>query len=140
MGRYLIVANQTLAADQLTDKVRQLCADGPCTFHVVVPATHTKDHANYTEGAAHAVAEKRLEAALERFRSIGAQAEGEVGDASPFLAVRDCLLADGTYDGVILSTLPLGVSRWLKQDLPHRLDRSFGLPVTLVTGQYEAVR
>lgn len=139
MGKYLIVANQTLATDQLTDKVRQLCAEGPCTFHVVVPATHAKDHAFYTEGHDHALAEKRLEAALERFRGIGAEADGEVGDSSAFLAVRDCLLADGTYDGVIVSTLPLGVSRWLKQDLPHRLERTFGLPVTLLTGQYEAV-
>ena len=139
MGRYLIVANQTLAADRLTDKVRQLCAEGNCTFHLVVPATNPKDHASHTEGAAHALAEKRLEAALERFRAIGAIAEGEIGDASPFLAVRDCLLADGTYDGVIVSALPLGVSRWLKHDLPHRLERTFGLPVTLLTGQYEAV-
>ena len=139
MGKYLIVANQTLAADQLTDKVRQLCAEGSCTFHVVVPATHAKDHAFQTEGHDHALAEKRLEATLERFRGIGALADGEVGDTSPFLAVRDCLLADGTYDGVIVSTLPLGVSRWLKQDLPHRLERTFGLPVTVLTGQYEAV-
>jgi hypothetical protein len=138
VGKYLIVANQTLATDHLTDKVRQLCAEGPCTFHVVVPATHAKDHASYTEGHDHALAEKRLEAALERFRSIGAEADGEVGDAKAFLAVRDCLLADGTYDGVIVSTLPLGVSRWLKQDLPHRLQRTFGLPVTVLTGQYEA--
>ena len=64
-----------------------------------------------------------LEEALERFRALGADVAGEVGDTSPFLAVRDCLLADGTYDGIILSTLPLGVSRWLKQDLVHRLER-----------------
>jgi hypothetical protein len=140
VGRYLIVANQTLADEQLMDQVRRLCAEGPCTFHVVVPATHARDHAFYTEGASHALAEKRLEAALERFRSAGANANGEVGDASPFLAVRDCLLADASYDGVILSTLPPGVSRWLKQDLPHRLERTFGLPVTHLTGQYEAVR
>ena len=139
MARYLIVANQTLCADQLTDRVRQLCSEGDCRFHVVVPATHTKDHAFHTEGASHALAEKRLEAALERFRSVGAEADGEVGDASPFLAVRDCLLADGRYDGIILSTLQPGVSRWLKQDLPHRLERTFGIPVTHLTGEYEPV-
>jgi hypothetical protein len=139
VGRYLIVANQTLAAEELMDRVREICAEGSCTFHVVVPATHARDHAFHTEGASHALAEKRLEAALERFRSVGAEADGEVGDASPFLAVRDCLLADGSYDGVILSTLQPGVSRWLKQDLPHRLERTFGLPVTHVTGQYESV-
>jgi hypothetical protein len=114
VGRYLIVANQTLATEELADEVRRLCAEGPCTFHLVVPKTHAKDHASYTEGHDHALAEKRLEEALERFRSMGAEVDGEVGDNSPFLAVRDCLLADGTYDAVILSTLPLGVSRWLK--------------------------
>ncbi len=139
MGRYLIVANQTLCADELMDRVRQLCAEGSCTFHVVVPATHARDHAFHIEGASHALAEKRLEAALERFRSLGAEADGEVGDATPFLAVRDCLLADASYDGIILSTLPPGVSRWLKQDLPHRLERTFGLPVTHLTGDYEPV-
>lgn len=139
MGRYLIVANQTLAADQLKDKVHQLLAEGECSFHIVVPRTHAKDHAFHTEGHDQALAEKRLEAALERFRALGCEADGEVGDTNPFLAVRDCLLADGTYDGVIVSTLPIGVSRWLKQDLPHRLERTFGLPVTVLTGQYEEV-
>ena len=140
MGRYLIVANQTLAADQLTDKVRELLAEGECSFHIVVPATHTKDHAYHTEGADHAVAEKRLEAALERFRGLGCEADGEVGDTSPFLAVRDCLLADGSYSGIIVSMLSPGVSRWLKQDLPHRLERTFELPVTQLTAQQESVR
>jgi hypothetical protein len=139
VARYLIVANQTLAADQLADRVRQLLSEGECSFHIVVPATHTRDHAFHTEGASHAVAERRLEAALERFRVLGCEADGEVGDASPFLAVRDCLLADGRYDGIILSTLPPGVSRWLKQDLPHRLERTFGLPVVHLTGHHEPV-
>jgi hypothetical protein len=139
VGRYLIVANQTLAADQLTEKVHQLRADGECSFHIVVPATHARDHAFHTEGHDHALAEKRLEAALERFRSIGCEADGEVGDSSAFLAVRDCLLADGTYDGIIVSTLPQGVSKWLKQDLPHRLERTFGLPIIHLTGTPELV-
>ena len=139
MGRYLIVANQTLCADQLMDRIRQLLAEGHCSFHVVVPATHPRDQAFYTEGGGHAVAERRLDDALERFRAIGADADGEVGDASPFLSVRDCIIADGSYDGIILSTLPAGVSRWIKQDVAHRLERTFGIPVTQLTGEYEPV-
>jgi hypothetical protein len=139
VARYLVVANQTLAADQLLSQIRQLLSEGECSFHIVVPATHTRDQAFYTEGGDHAVAEKRLEAALERFRALGCEADGEVGDASAFLAVRDCILADGSYDGIILSTLPPGVSRWLKQDLPHRLERTFGLPVTQLTGEHEPI-
>jgi hypothetical protein len=138
VARYLIVANQTLSGEQLVDEVRRLLAEGPCSFHVVVPATHSKDQAFYTEGGAHAIAEKRLEAALARFRALGAKVDGEVGDASPMLAVRDCLMT-GNYAGVILSTLPPGASRWLKQDLPHRLERTFGVPVLHLTGQYEDV-
>jgi len=139
MARYLIVANQTLCGDQLAERVRQLLSEGPCSFHVVVPATHPKDHAFYTEGAAHALAEKRLEAALERFKALGAEVTGEVGDEKPMLAVRDCFIASNTYDGVILSTLPPGVSRWLQKDLPHRLEKTYGLPIMQVTGDYEAV-
>ena len=138
MARYLIVANQTLGGELLMERLRKLLAEGSCSFHVVVPATHTKDQAFYTEGASHAVAERRLEAALERFRAAGAEVDGEVGDASPMLAVRDCLMSGG-YDGVLLSTLPPGASRWLKQDLPHRLERTFGVPVAHLTGQYEQV-
>jgi hypothetical protein len=139
VARYLIVANQTLAADQLMERVRELAKEGQCRFHIVVPATPSRDHAFHIEGAAHKIAERRLEAALERFRSVGCEATGEVGDASPMLAVRDCFIADNQYDGVIISTLPPGVSRWLKQDLPHRLERAYGLPVVHLTGEYEQV-
>jgi hypothetical protein len=139
MARYLIVANQTLCGDQLAERLQKLIAGGPCRFHVVVPATYARDHAVHIDGAAHALAEKRLEAALDRFRALGADVTGEVGDASPMLAVRDCFVASTDYDGVIVSTLPPGVSRWLKQDLPHRLERNYGLPVMQVTGEYEPV-
>lgn len=143
MARYLVVANQTLAAEHLTAAVRDCLAHGPCSFHIVVPATHPREHATWTEGAARAVAERRLDAALARFGELGAEADGEVGDESPMLAIRDALLDAGgeaAFDGIILSTLPPGPSRWLKQDLPHRVERTFGLPVQHVTGDLEAAR
>jgi hypothetical protein len=130
---YLVVANQTLGAEQLAAKVREYMQAGPCHFHVLVPATHPKDHATWTEGQAHAIAEKRLEAALASFRALGAEVDGEVGDANPIEAIRDTLLVR-KFDEIILSTLPSGPSRWLKQDLPHRVERGFALQVTHVTG------
>ena len=37
---YLVVAHRTLVEDHLLDHVRSLCADGDCTFHLVVPVQH----------------------------------------------------------------------------------------------------
>jgi hypothetical protein len=94
------------------------------------------DHAVYTEGEAEALARQRLDEALARFGAMGAEADGEVGDANPLEAVGDTL-RDGKFDEIILSTLPPGASRWLKQDLPHRVERSFELPVTHIVGEPE---
>jgi hypothetical protein len=41
------------------------------------------------------------------------------------------------FDEIILSTLPAGPSRWLRQDLPHRLARVTRIPVTHVIGSAE---
>jgi hypothetical protein len=38
-----------------------------------------------------------------------------------------------------LSTLPSGVSRWLKLDLPHRVEQRFELPVTTVISQRQPI-
>ncbi len=134
MRRYLVVANQTLCGRPLVDKVRELMAEGPCQFHLVVPATHPHEHLTWTEGGATAIARHRLEEALFELRALGADVGGEVGDERPVDAVGDALRASLGFDAILLSTLPPGLSRWLGQDLPHRLERAFSLPVVQVTG------
>ena len=134
MRRYLIVGNQTLASDRLAEKVQDVLAAGPAEIHVVVPATPTHEHLTWTEGAAHEVAERNLEAAITLFSELGAEVNGEVGDAHPIEAIRAALQGQ-PFDEIILSTLPLGLSRWVKQDLPRRGRREFGLPVSHVVGE-----
>lgn len=130
MGTYLIVANQTVGGRELLEHVQRLvAADEPCRFHFVVPATPPHEHLVWTEGEAHAIAEQRLQLGVDRLRAIGVEATGEVGDKSPVLAVGDALRSVDA-DGVILTTLPAGLSRWLKMSLPERLERRFDLPVT----------
>jgi hypothetical protein len=46
------------------------------------------------------------------------------------MAIQDAVNL-GNYDEIIISTLPLGVSRWLKLDLVSKT-RGLGLPVTHV--------
>lgn len=138
MRRYLVVANQTLGGNALTAAVRARARMEPCTFHLLVPATPPRDHA-WTEGEAREIARERLELALGRFRALGVEVDGEVGDASPMLAVED-VLRGATFDEIILSTLPPGLSRWLRIDLPHRVEAAFGLPVTHVISRPEPAR
>jgi hypothetical protein len=140
MPTYLIVANQTMGGAELIDHVRSVMAEGPCDFHLVVPATPPrehltwKEHLTWTEGEAKTIAAHRLEEGLDRIRAMGAEATGEVGDASPILAVDDAL-RHREVDGVIVTTLPVGVSRWLKLSLPDRIERKHHVPVTHIVVQ-----
>lgn len=141
MRRYLIVANQTLGGQELTDAIHQRMAGGPCQFHVLVPATDPKDFygtvlgaysgavTHQTDAVAHA--HQRLDEQLALLRDVGAQADGEVGDPDPLKAIGTVLPKE-RFDEIILSTLPAGISRWLHMDLHHRLAHHFDLPVTHV--------
>lgn len=137
MRRYLVVANQTLGGEHLKEKVRECLAAGPCEFHILVPATPPAEHLTATEGQARKLAQQRLDAACEEFRAMGATCDGEVGDARPLTAIAD-VLRHLTFDELILSTLPAGPSRWLKQDLPHWVERTFDLPVTHIVAEAAA--
>ncbi len=130
MHRYLIVANKTLLDDHLLDRVRECLAAGRCQFHLVVPATHAPGRAAQLDQRDRAFAEARLRDGLERFRAIGADVEGEVGDPRPLDAIRDVLRHAPPFDEIIISTLPPGASRWLRQDLPHRVHRAFEIPTS----------
>jgi hypothetical protein len=148
--RFLIVANQTLGGDTLMDAVRERVRQGECEFWIVVPATRsselvvrrspggslmpvTRPGTKPASAAGHesgtTSAHRRLDQGLQRLRDAGAEVGGQVGDESPLKAIRACL-ADRKFDEIILSTLPSGMSRWLHQDLPSRIQRKFDLPVT----------
>jgi len=127
----LIVANQTAAGAHLKALVRDRMAAGSCRFTLLVPATPSGEHLTWTEGEARALAEERLAEAVAGLRELGADVEGRVGDPRPLSAIGDALL-ERAHDEIVVSTLPPGASRWLKQDLPHRVERQFLLPVTHV--------
>ena len=138
MRRYLVVANQTLMSAELRAAVRERLGTPPCRFHVVVPATPPRDHFSWTEGAALVVARERLEEALAWMHSEGAISTGSIGDPDPVLAAVEALPRD-RFDEIVVSTLPPGLSRWVRQDIPHRLARRTDLPVRHVVAHVTAL-
>jgi hypothetical protein len=62
--------------------------------------------------------------------AAGGTVTGGLGDAEPLCAIQDAINL-GSYDEIIISTLPRRVSRWLKLDLVSKT-KALGLPVTHV--------
>jgi hypothetical protein len=132
MRSYLIVANQTLTSRSLTEAITARLADGPIRTHVVVPLSPVGGRLTWDERTSREVAQQRLDEVLARLRSMGAEADGEVGDRDPVMAVKDALRGREVEE-VIVSTLPRGLSRWLGEDVPSRMRDSVRVPVTVVT-------
>jgi hypothetical protein len=69
-----------------------------------------------------------MQSAVDALRGEGLEIEAKLGDPDPVAAVEDAVNF-GSYDEIIVSTLPTHLSKWLKLDLPHRVERATGLPV-----------
>jgi hypothetical protein len=134
MPRYLVVANQTLVGDHLLELLQERAARGDASIHVLVPATVDQTHWTSDEETDHALARRRLDLALERFGRLGVEVTGEVGEHLVVDSIMDVLRRE-PFDEVILSTLPAGVSRWLRLDLLRRVERAVDIPVTHVVGE-----
>jgi hypothetical protein len=134
----LVVAHQTAATSGLLDAVRERAQRGPAKFHLVVPRQphgihKLVDPQDVTPGEA----ERVLEVALPRLsEAAGQEVTGSLGDTEPLMAIHDAVNL-GSYDEIIISTLPLGISRWLKLDLISKA-RGLGLPVTHVESKVQA--
>lgn len=139
MRRYLVVANRTLAGEHLTDLLRERAEAGACEIHVLVPASPDQHGWTHDEGSDQALAAERLGHALERFGELGVTVTGEVGDPRPVDAIMDVLRRE-SFDEIVLSTLPAGVSRWLGMDLVSRVERTADVPVTHVIAEAAETR
>lgn len=121
-ARVLIVARQTAQRRQLIETVARRAAAGPCTFTLLVPASPRGLHrAVDPETHGRDEAEARLAAALPLLRrAAGQDVMGLVGSHEPLAAIQDVLNLFG-FDEVIISMLPARVSRWLRLDLPRKV-------------------
>jgi hypothetical protein len=122
----LVVANRTAATPTLLEEVRRRAAAGPTEVALLVPAFPTVFDPEALESR------HSIELAVPLLeQASGGKVTAILGDPEPFAAVREAL-KETSYDEVIISTLPARVSRWLKRDLPRRVEQ-LGVPVTVVT-------
>ena len=138
MRRCLIIGNQTLGGDALERAIHSRLKRGVEGFYVVAPMTRLEHEASgWSSGfrvgadlpsphgefgamleeqqhmgdAARTRARLRLELVLEVIRSVGGEADGEVGDPDPLTAARVVLEREAAFEEIIVSTLPLSLSR-----------------------------
>lgn len=149
MSQVIIVANQTIGGAELAEALRERVArcDDACTFRLLVPVPPTPPSAiavglAAVESATTAVidlpdqrdvAAERLRCGLEWLAELGAESTGTVVEIDAVEAVVAEVEGRDDVIEVIVSTLPSRISKWLRQDLPSRIQRRLDIPVTTVT-------
>jgi GABA permease len=130
MSRVLVVANETVEADELLAEMRRLEDEHASVFRVVAPAVAV-DHGlgdTWNQAGAIEAAQERLDRTLAVLKGEGLDADGWVGDMVPVAAVRDALDRFAA-DLIVISTHPLTRSRWLRKDVVEQVKKLFDGPV-----------
>jgi hypothetical protein len=122
--RTLVVANQTVASDELLDVLRRKADDEPRRFIVVCPQS----------GEANGQPAERLAHTLRLLEDAGLEAIGQVVHPDPFTAIQNALQFYAP-DDIVISTFPETRSGWLRSDLIGRVRASTGKPVEHVVAE-----
>jgi GABA permease len=124
----LVVANETVGGEMLFKAIEQRAARGPIRCTVICPQNRPKRGYVIYDEHARSAARIRLELTLDRLRKLGIEAQGELMDPDPFMAVKDALREWGA-DEIIISTLPYARSGWLRRDIVARIRSYAKIPV-----------
>lgn len=122
--RTLIVANLTASTPILIQEVERRADEQPTKFTLLIPNVDRRrlKSADWT-----------LQTATKLLaKAANGPVEGSLGGEDPFESVKQ-ELAKGSYDDVIISTLPKARSEWLRKDLPERVEGELNVPVTVIT-------
>jgi hypothetical protein len=127
----LVVANVTAGRGTLRARMKEVAAeDKDMLFIVVVPLQTGGD------GRAAAVARARLGNTLDRMRREGLRVAGMIGDPDPYTATMNALQFY-KVSRIIISTLPVTRSGWLRADLISRVRKASNLEVEHIVAEPE---
>jgi hypothetical protein len=132
-----VVANETVAGDELMRAIGETALEGRSRFHVVCPALNSRLRTwTSDEDPARAAAQARLDATLAHLSSVGIEARGAVGDVDPLVAVEDAVRTFHP-DELIVSTHPEGRSNWLERGVVDALRARSDIPLRHVVVKLE---
>jgi hypothetical protein len=132
MANVLVMANRTAESPELLEALKERAAKGDAAFTLVIPSTPHGISWAADMSAGEDEAEHHREAFMEELRGEGLDIkDARIGDPDPLAAAQDAVNL-GDFDEVIVSTLPLKISKWLKLDMPSKVRAATGLPVTHV--------
>jgi hypothetical protein len=136
-----VVANETVAGRELLEEISRRARGRRAQVLVVAPSIIESrfKHALGDVDEAAERARERLERSLQKIRSVGLDARGDIGDADPNLAILDALRTFAA-DEVIISTHPQQRSTWLEKGVVERARREIDQPITHVVVDLEADR
>jgi hypothetical protein len=127
----LVVANVTAGRGTLRGRMKEIAAENEdMHFVVVVPLAARGD------GRAAAVARARLGNTLDRMRREGLHVAGMIGDPDPFTATMNALQFY-KVERIIISTLPVTRSGWMRADLIARVRKASNIDVEHIVAEPE---
>jgi len=123
----LVVANQTLATEELISHLTEKAQASPHRFIVCAPV----DSGNGPDVRA---GRERLRSLIRSLRERDIIAAGFIGDPDPFAAIMNALQTFFISE-IVISTLPETQSKWIEKGLIERVRRASGRPVEHVASQ-----
>jgi len=124
----LVVANVTAGRGVLRARMKEIAGEHEdMLFLVVVPL-------GAGDGRAAAVARARLGNTLDRMRREGLLVAGMIGDPDPFNATMNALQFHRA-SRIIISTLPVTRSGWMRADLVGRVSKASNIEVEHVIAE-----
>jgi hypothetical protein len=117
----LVVANLTVAAPELVERLKALAAEGPRRFIVIVPQSSV-------HGFAVREARERLQTLLRSLDDAEVVAAGMIGDPDPYTAVMNAVQYFHISE-IVISTLPEDTSKWVADKLVDRVRGATNVPV-----------